>query len=264
MAEMFGFVTSVFREYMGNGLLLLYFVVATLFLAFKEKNKALKWLLISVTAADILVFFCPLTVSLIRDKMEEGMVYYRILWLLPTVVVSVYATIRIIDMFKQKWLRIALALIALVCVYIGGNPVYNSPLFTKSPNAYQIPEEVMELCEAVGIPGRTVRVLMPSELIIYVRQYSSYVEMPYGYDVQVEQWAMSNPIEREMSKDVTDTKIITDYAKETGSQYVVVRKDHELTAPVEKYGYDCFYISENYVVYLDLKANMFRPMEDDL
>lgn len=261
---MFSFQMEIFENYIGNGLLFLYFVVALIFLLTTEKNKSLRVLLSGIGIAVLVLFFCPFTKWVVKDSFEEGVVYYRLLWALPTIPVSVYATIRILQLFKKKYIMIILGVAAIVCVMIGGNLVYNSPLFTKAENMYQIPGEVMEISDAIIIPGRTVKAVFPSDILMYVRQYTAYVELPYGYDAQVEQWKLPNEIEKEMCKEVSDTSIIVEYAREQAAQYIVLIKNHEMTEPVENYNYSLFYETENYVVYLDNTANMFRPLEDDL
>ncbi len=235
----------------GNGLLLLYFITALIFLLVRERDKALRKMMTEYPIAVIAIFFVPLFPYLICDVFHEGETFYRYLWLIPITAVSAYATIVFMEKIKFRWLSFAVGAVAMICVAIGGNPGYQSPVMVPAENAYQIPSQVIELCDAINVPGREVEALFPHELVPYIRQYTPYIKMPYGYETLVARWGFIDELESEMIKDVSNSYMLTKLARERGCHYIILNKNHYIDESLEEYGYVEFYSSKDYTVYVD-------------
>ena len=235
----------------GNGLLLLYFLASVVFLLVTEKEKGIRKLMAEYPIAILLIFFIPLFPYLVCTVFHEQETFYRFLWLIPMSAVSAYATICFLEKIKIKWLKIVLGAFAMVCVAIGGNPGYQSPVMIPATNAYQIPEQVIELCDAMNVPGREVEAVFPHELVPYVRQYTPYIKMPYGYETLVARWGFTDDLEYEMLNDVSNTENLTNLARERGCHYIVLNKNHYVDKDLTEYGFEYFYETEGYIVYVD-------------
>ena len=235
----------------GNGLLLLYFLAALVYLMVYEKDKAVRKLMAEYPSVILLIFFVPLFPYLVCEIFHEGETFYRFLWLIPMSAVSAYATIRFLEKIKWRWLKIVLGVFAMACVAIGGNPGYQSPVMIQAQNAYQIPEQVIELCDAMNVPGREVEAVFPHELVPYVRQYTPYIKMPYGYETLVARWGFTDDLEYEMLRDVSDTETLTALARERGCHYIVLNKNHFVSRDLNECGFETFFETENYIVYVD-------------
>ena len=83
--------TVVFWEnYWGDSLMMWLLLAAALFLLiFRRKKKSTRYLLLYL-AAVLIVFFCPVTAKIIQKCIGE-LVYWRVLWLLPTIPVIAVA-----------------------------------------------------------------------------------------------------------------------------------------------------------------------------
>ena len=235
----------------GNGLLLLYFLAALVFLTFSEHDKGIRRMFVNFPIAGIVIFFIPLFPYLVCDVFHESETFYRYLWLIPMTAVSAYATIVFLEKIKFKWLKFVVGAVAMVCVAIGGNPGYQSPVMVPAENAYQIPAQVIELCDAMNVPGREVEAVFPNELVPYIRQYTPYIKMPYGYETMVARWGFTDELETEMLKDVSNVETLTRLAREKGCHYIVLNKNHYIDDNMEEYGFEVFYSTENYIVYVD-------------
>ena len=244
---------QMLQFYIGNGSLMLLFAVALVYLWAKEKNKSFKVLMIYFSAGLLALFFVPPLLFFVR-KMGEGEIYYRLLWLLPIGIVIPYAVTKFAAECKKKWLKYTV--IVLVCAYIavGGNCVYHAPQFSRAQNAYQIPQEVIDICDAIVVEGREVKAVFPHELIQYVRQYSAFVVLTYGYDSIVERWGLNHPMEEEMRKEVSDASVLASLARESHTHYIVLNKNHQVKGALEEHEFEIFYSTANYVVYLDKNA----------
>ena len=70
---------KLFQEYMGTGLIVLWFLVSLLYLWLTEKRKYIRVMFLYVPLVLLLVFFNPLVAKIV-SQMADGEIYYRILW----------------------------------------------------------------------------------------------------------------------------------------------------------------------------------------
>ena len=245
--------------YAGNGLLLLYFLASVVYLLIRERDRGVRKMMATYPIWIIVLFFLPVFPYVIIHKAGEAETFYRYLWLIPMSAVSAYATILFLDHVKFKWLRYVLGVAAMVCVCIGGNPGYRSPVMVPAENAYQLPEDLIELCDYMVIPGREVEAVFPHELVPYVRQYTPYIVMPYGYETMVDRWNFTNPLAEEMIKDVSSAELLAAYARERGCHYIVLNKDHYVDGELADYDYEPVYRTKQYLVYRNLQGDFFTP-----
>ena len=73
---------NLFQEYMGTGLVVIWFLVSLIYLWLMEKRKPIRILFLYVPVILLLIFFNPLFASVVF-RMADGEIYYRILWLMP-------------------------------------------------------------------------------------------------------------------------------------------------------------------------------------
>ena len=184
-----GSALAMLKLYSGNGSLTLLFVASLVYLWITEKNKGRKAILVYGSLVILAVFLFPPLTNLVVNTLEEEEIYYRLLWALPMGPVIAYAAVKCISNIKKQWLQAGVLLLLVAYIIIGGHLVYKSPQFSKAQNAYQVPDAVVQICDAIEVPGREVMAIFPHELVQYVRQYSAFVVMPYGYDALVERWA---------------------------------------------------------------------------
>ena len=243
----------------GNGLLTLYFLVSLVYLIAREKDKGNRKVLVVYPIAVIVLFFVPLTPYLVCETAGETETFYRILWLIPMTTVCAYATVLFLNKIKYRILKGILLVVAMVCVAIGGNPGYQSPVMVPARNVYQIPQEVIDLCDFMVVPGREVECAFPFELTQYVRQYTAYVVMPYGYETLVERWRFTDDLSEEMFKDVSDAGNLSRLLRENGCHYVVLNKDHVVDGDLADYGYLPVFDTKQYQLYLDENADISVP-----
>ena len=242
---------DIMLTYGGNGLLTLYFIASLIFLLVTEKDKGVRKIIVEFPLLLLCIFFIPLTPYLVCVIAGEEETFYRFLWLIPMSAISSYATVKFLDMVKFKWLKLVLGIVAAVCIAIGGNPGYTSPVFVTAENPYQLPQELVDICDAIVLPGREVEAVFPHELVPYVRQYTPFVVMPYGYETMVTRWNFTNDLAEEMIRDTSSAKKLADLSREKGCHYIVLNKSHLIDEPLENYDYLPFYETENYIVYQD-------------
>lgn len=256
-----GSTLMMLKLYGGNCSLTLLFVASLIYLWVTEKNKGRKVALVYVPVAMLALFFFPFVSSFVCDVLGEEEIYYRLLWALPMGTVIAYAAVKFLAAIKKKWLQAVLLCLLAVYIMIGGHLVYKSPQFSKAENVYQVPDAVVHICDAIEVPGREVMAVFPNELIQYVRQYSPFVVMPYGYDVLVERWMIDDELEEEMSKDISDAGKLTTMARERGCPFIVLNQNHLLDGDLEDYDYMLILQTDGYDVYKDKYADLSLTVE---
>lgn len=244
-----GSVLMMLKMYSGNMSLTLLFIASLVYLWITEKNKGRKAVLIYTSVAVLALFFFPLFTYFVIDMMGEEEIYYRLLWALPMGGVIAYAAVKFLAGIKKKWLQAVLLLLLAVYIAIGGHLIYKSPQFSKAENIYQVPDAVVQICDAIVVPGREVMAAFPAELVPYVRQYSAFVVMPYGYDSLVERWGLGEELEEEMSKEVSDAKVLSELAIEEGCHFLIINQSHVVTGDLEDYDYTLILQTEGYDIY---------------
>ena len=188
------------------------------------------------------------------NVMEEEEIYYRLLWMLPMSIVIAYAAVKFLGNIKKKWLQGVLLFLLAVYIIVGGHLIYESPQFSKAQNVYQLPDAVIHICDAIEVPGREVMAVFPHELVQYVRQYSPYVMMPYGYDALVERWGMPDELEIEMRKEISDAERLAELARERNCHYIILNQGHVVEGTLTDYDFSLVFEMDGYDVYLDSNA----------
>lgn len=246
---MWNIVTNLFREYMGTGLIVIFFLLSLIYLWVRESRKYVRILFVYVPVILLLLFFNPLFARLLYS-LVGGEIYYRILWLLPVTVTVAFAAVTLYGRLPDKH-RTVFALAAMAGIAVSGSYIYSNPYFRKAENLYHVPDSVVHICDSIVVPGREVQAVFPLELVQYVRQYEPTVCMPYGREVTVERWSYWGELPDEMSKETIDLSRLAPLAKEEGCHYIILPEDKEIIGDPAEYRWVVFDRTDGYVIYRD-------------
>jgi hypothetical protein len=243
----------LFREYMGTGLILIWFLLSVVYLFLREERKQVRILFVYVPIILLLLFFNPLFSKLMANYMGDE-IYYRLLWLLPVTIVIAYTCVTICGRCfgRKRWL---FGLLALAIIMVSGKYIYSNSYFKKAENLYHVPDSVVHICDAIEIPGREVTAVFPLDMVQYVRQYSPVVCMPYGREIIVEswnEWAIQNELCDAMEAETVRAEVLGELAREEGCIYIVVAESKDIQGSLTDAGYEVFLETDGYVVYKDV------------
>ena len=146
---------------------------------------------------------------------------------------------------------------AIVVFVVSGGLIYRNPFFQRAENAYHVPQSVVDICDAIEVPGREVMAAFPRELLQYVRQYSNVVCMPYGRDIVVSKWTVQNDLHDVMEREVIDTLELATRAREENCAYVILPEDKELVGRMEDQQFEEFARMDGYVIYKDSTVDLY-------
>lgn len=239
---------EMFREFMGNGLIVGWYLLSVIYLLLQEKRKHVRILFVYVPCILLLLFFNPVFAWFI-GLMEE--IYWRLLWLLPITMTIAYAAVHICGRARGN-ARILTAVVCMILLVLSGSYVYRSSGIVKAENEYHVPQTVVDICDAIIIPGREVRALFPDEMLYYVRQYTALVRMPYGREIFG--WG-SDELSNLMHQETVDVSSLAKLAKEYQCHYVILPKEDKFEGSLLDYDYILFDTIDGYRIYKDTTMN---------
>lgn len=240
----------VFKNYMGfheNGYLAGIYLFVLLYLWLTEKDKKRRAIFVYAPTLLLALFFCPLFRKVFVRILEDSETYYRLLWLLQMSLVSAYGLMKLCGRHR----RIGLAVIC-VAIVACGDYVYDSEHITKAQNAYHLPQEAVDIVDLIEPEEGRITVLVPADLIYYVRQYSTNIELPYGREMLIARWDYHHAMYEAMEEaDVIETESFVELTREYPCAYVVLKEDRETTEPLTDYGFTLYDQVGEYLVYQD-------------
>lgn len=239
-------MVETFQKYGGSGLMLCWFIVAWIYLLIKEKKESNRILFVYAPAIMLIIFFNPLFYGIFGQMSEED-IYFRFLWLVPITMVVGYAIVKICNTLAGSK-RTVFMIIAVIMLGISGKIVYTHPLFTRAENQYHVPQKVVNICDAIIVDGREVMAAFPAEFLVYVRQYTPYICMPYGREMLKGEY---NDLDNIMNQDEIDVEELAGLVKMYGCHYVIISEEKKLLGSLEDYDYELFAVIDGYCIYRD-------------
>ena len=240
----------IFKNYMGvheNGYLAGIYLFALLYLWLTEKNRSRRAVFVYAPTLLLALFFCPLFRKVFVRVLDDSETYYRLLWLLQMSIVSAYGMMRLCGRHR----RIGLVVIS-VAIIACGNYVYDSEHITKAQNAYHLPQEAVDIVDLIEPEEGRITVLVPADLIYYVRQYSTKIELPYGREMLIARWDYYHAMYEAMEKaEVIETESFVELTRQYPCSYVVLKEDRETTEPLSDYGFALYDQVGDYLIYQD-------------
>ena len=238
-----------FAGYCGKGMMIALFLLALIYLFFQEKNKNHRMIFLYMPVVTLIIYFCPLFSMAVYRFLGEDL-YWRFLWLLPVVVVIAYASVKIISRIPGKKKTMA-GIVLAVFIMLSGNLIYKSEHAFYSGNLYHLPQCVIDICERIEPDVYEVRAAFPLELVSYVRQYAARVEMPYGRDYLLYDYAIRSPLFLALEEETLNVEKVTSLAREAECEYLVFWKGKILNGDFEDYGFEILGVYGDYLLVQD-------------
>lgn len=245
----------IFKLYGGTGFLTLLFLFSLLYLFFTEKDKRIRAVLIYTPLTLLFLFFFPIFRKVFVRLMEDGTTYYRVLWLIPLGIVIVYAAIKLTGSVFERWGRVAAAVClgaGIVLIALGGKYVYASQHMSKAENLYHLPQEVVEICDLIAPEEGRIWAVFPTDLVYFVRQYDSNIQMPYGRDMVEPVWDYYNEVHEVMNHPETiDVEKLLEASRKKPCTYIVFPKNKTISGNPQELGLKLLDTIDGYPVYHD-------------
>lgn len=254
--------TVVFWEnYWGDSLMMWLLLAAALFLLiFRRKKKSTRYLLLYL-AVVLIVFFCPVTAKIIQKCIGE-LVYWRVLWLLPTIPVIAVALTEFLKERKNNILQFILTLLCIAAVAVCGKGIYQAGNYKLVHNYQQVPDEVAAVCEMMKADAKDAEYFMAADNFIapYVRVYDPSIYMIFNRECRGNGGKMARRLYLEINAPVFNYSNIGSAGKNLKCNYIVVKiPNHQQKKELEAFGYQEVGTAGRYSLYrLGDKADSVR------
>lgn len=257
MKEIMEHVLSVWKLYWGEGFYQYLVLAAVLYLlVFRRKKTAAKQLLV-YTAMILAVFFFPVT-AWVMQKCVGASVYWRVLWLLPTVPVLAYAGTDLISHFgKKKGVRFVLVSAAVLLIAFCGKSVWQAGNYVKVHNFQKVPDEVAQICDLINSQKGDEEVCLATDdyLAAYIRVYDPSIRMPYSRGMKGSGSRLVRRMYEEVNSPDPNFHRISVAMGKTGCNYLVCEiPDNRGEKYMKKKGFSLIGTVDKYAVYRYEKA----------
>ena len=245
-------ILMIFQSYTGSGFLTILYLLAVLYLWISEKNSTVRSIFVYGASIIQLLFFMPLFYYGYQ-LLDEG-TYYRILWLLPMTITIAYGAVKLLAKYPA-----AGAGIGVVMIILCGKYVYSNEYITFAQNAYHIPQEAIEVCDKI-MPGEDeerITGVFPDDLIHFVRQYTSRIQMAYGRDYLAPDWIYGDhPLREVLNQEEIRCSQLIKLATEYKCHYIIIEKDKKLIGDLKKANVILIGETENYDIYRNYQVDI--------
>lgn len=250
MTETVRFIYDTFRQFFGSGWYFLYAAAAVLLLLHPRMRSRKGDLLSVLTIAVLAVFSFPPAAAFLVRFMRDGVVYWRILWLLPLSALISFAVIEAEGLFSGKWRKALFLAAAAALLIAGGRNLYLEGPFQAAAGREKIPERTMTVArvveanaEACGNPYK--RLAGPPDITCQIRQIDPSIRQSYARVFHTEELEPEdgwNYYLRVMYDNYEDKKErITDYLNYLEVNYAVFRSGRGMDRTLEKGGFTKIY-----------------------
>ena len=238
--------------YNGQGIYMLLFLAALLYLWITEKEKSKRTVLVYLTTALGVLFVCPVFGWFaMHFFMTDIVIYYRVFWYLPVAVTVCYASVKLIMSMKTTMRKLIVGLAIVLAVCINGKFVYKQTFHIKAQNLFHIPQNAIDVAQIVQMDHYWPRAVFPAELLSFIRQYTAEIYMPYGRNMVEDQWNFSSDLFDAMEAKVYDTERIASLARHNNCAIVVLNNEKDQDGTMEEQDYLLMGKTKDYTVYMD-------------
>lgn len=239
----------IFKLYTGLKLLVVLFVISWLYLLLREKNTGRRLMFVYAPLLIFLLFLFPLSRKFFVAAGLDGETYYRVIWTIPMGLITAYGACR----FFCRHRRVGL-LITSVLIMLCGSLVYRSGYISRAENLYHIPDTVVALCDLIVAKDEYgyVMVVVPEELVYFVRQYDASIYMPYGREMVASQWNYYNEVHAAMEEtEIIDLAALLEATRKEYCRYLVISPARQVDGDAGELGLALLAEIDGYKLYED-------------
>lgn len=244
-------IQQAYESYAATGVVQLLLISSVMIILIRDKKKENKHLAYYVIALIIIIFLPPMAYMFGKYLGDE--VYWRIFWLIPSVIVIAYAATKLIEQQMKKSTKRMFFCAITILVIFGGKCVYNGENFNKSINAYKLPQEAIDVCDIIAQEGKA-RVIVPETIISYIRQYDPQIDMLYGRNLGKDlKRGKTYDLLLQLNSSEPDIAYIAERARERECEYVVFANTSIGIDEMINYGYKNCGSTDDYTVFKNIQ-----------
>lgn len=245
--------TDVLIQYFGNPLVSALPAAAAVFLFFvrKRSRQAEALFVLMVMAC---VFVCNPLARLFWIRLIKEHIYWRMFWILPFCPVSAYIFTELFAGGK-RWKKLLVTGLLAVLLCTCGKNIYISGNFERASNPFKIPESAASVGNYLMTreKRKITKVVAPSSLYCYLRQYSSNIRMVYGRNIEGYTTEVTDEKKKMlygyMEAETVNVPYIFSAARDFDCRYIILEAGKALDGEPEDYGFEPCAEVAGYVLY---------------
>jgi len=226
-------ITDWFRAYYADGVFLLLAILAFVYLFVNCKELRYKILL------PIFGILFLLVNPILYMYVFSRVIYWRLLWMLPSALLISAAVIALLKQLKKNWMKWGILAIATAFIISQGQYMFAYGVFFPRSNWEKLAQETIDVCDIMLEYDETPKALVHSPINTEVRQYAPEVELFYGREATG--YIRERTVEAAMLSFMMDCQSYADMLsmiKNMGGEFVVVQNFTEISEDIlETYGF---------------------------
>lgn len=249
LGEGWQIITEAYDRYSADGIMQVLVIASVVILLINEKKPYVKHMVYYTIALVILICIPPIAYVLNKYFIQD--VYFRVFWLVPGTLLTVYAVVKAYEHANRRRGNAILVTFAAILM-LGGKFVYTNENFVKAENRYKIPNEAIEICEIVTTEGEDVKIVVPEDIVSYIRQYNPKIEMLYGRSLGKDtQRGKKYKLLLQINEELTEPRWVGKYLKNREIDFLIMNKElpnNESLKALNDYGYNIYSETDSYIV----------------
>lgn len=167
-------MVSWMQLYYADLFFLLLSIVSYIYLLITNKKLRVRFLL----PVGLILFLVinPVLYLLVYSKT----VYWRLFWMAPDAIIIAAAASSLLKKCRFELLKLAVLVVMTLVIVLKGSNVFIRGNFTKVENWTKLPQQTLDVCDAILELDDTPKAIFPQVLYSEVRQYAPEIEMMYG------------------------------------------------------------------------------------
>ena len=232
MKESIMMVVNAYRDFNEAGMYMALFLCSLTYIWYTDQTYQLRKMWVYPSLGFFALIFNPFIMRYIIDQAFDYASKPRVYWVFP--IICVIAMVATLVVTRCRTDREKMVLGALLCVVfiICGKFKYSNEYLVKPTNAYDLPQEVVDIADYALSEYETPRLVVPIELATAMRSYSSDIRLLYGEDVvygriQYMGWTPFGPekpqytVYQSMKEEVPDVAAVIDIITDYQCDYIV-------------------------------------------
>ena len=239
MKEIVTWAVTIWDMYWGNGWIQYLMALGGICILIFGRKKGVALRLFFYTLLLLGLFFFPVSGKVIMRCIGES-VYWRVLWLLPTVPVIAGGFTEVVTRLKNRVVQVLLIAVLVGAVVISGTGMIKAGNFERVYNHQQVPDEVAMICNRINADrnGSEVRIAADEHAASYIRVYDPALKMVYGRRGYGAADKNIKNLYKEITSEVPDGKTVASLANAAECTYVVmIPPDEGFLQDMEAGGY---------------------------
>lgn len=231
-------------QYVGTGMYMALFLIAIVYIFFKEEDKKIKTFIVAYTGLMFIIILNPLFYKIV-SKVITIDIYWRMFWMLPMGLTIAYSVVKLINNANNKKEKYILLIASIGIIMISGKFIYTGEHYSATDNWYKVPTEAYQVTKIISEDDEdNKKAMVPESLVAYVRQIDANIVLEYGRNAH--SYEHLKVLKEMHNGNVGEFASI---CKDDNCNYIVTEKSNKFDGNIEDYGYKLLKDTMNYNIY---------------